>query len=357
MRRALELAASVAGTTNPNPHVGAVVLDADGVVVGEGATEPAGGAHAEIVALRAAGERAHGGTLVVTLEPCRHHGRTGPCTTAIAGAGIRRVVMATGDPSPEAGGGAGLLRDQGVDVAVGVLADAVRRELQPWLTAVGRGRPYVTWKYAASADGRIAAADGTSRWITGPEARVDVHRERAMVDAVVVGIGTVLADDPQVTVRDWPAQRQPLRVVVDTHARTPVDARVIDATASTLLAVGDVAEPAAVSALEATGATVVQLPTADQRVDLRALLTALYEREVRSVLLEGGARLAAGFVRLGLVDRVVGYLAPVLLGAGPSALADIGVATLSAAPRLRLAEVVRVGADVRITTQVEPEPA
>ncbi|HMC69438.1 MAG TPA: bifunctional diaminohydroxyphosphoribosylaminopyrimidine deaminase/5-amino-6-(5-phosphoribosylamino)uracil reductase RibD, partial [Mycobacteriales bacterium] len=220
MRRAIALAGDAVGRSNPNPAVGAVVLDTTGTVVGEGATQPVGGAHAEVEALTAAGARASGGTLVVTLEPCRHAGRTPPCTEAIVAAGVGRVVYAVADPHDIAAGGEDALRTAGVDVEGGVLADEARATLEPWLVAVRRRRPFLTWKYAATLDGRTAAADGTSRWITGVEARRDVHRLRAESDAVVVGIGTVLADDTALTVRDWPAVRQPLRVVVDGKART-----------------------------------------------------------------------------------------------------------------------------------------
>jgi diaminohydroxyphosphoribosylaminopyrimidine deaminase/5-amino-6-(5-phosphoribosylamino)uracil reductase len=222
------------GRTSPNPPVGAVVLDVAGAVVGEGWTSPPGGPHAEVVALRQAGAAARGGTAVVTLEPCRHTGRTGPCTAALLEAGVARVVVACADPTELAGGGAELLRAAGIDVETGVLADEVARgPLEAWLTSRRTGRPFVTWKVAATLDGRSAAADGTSRWITGEPARRDVHRLRGEVDAVLAGSGTVLADDPQLDVRPdlrGPAERQPLRVVVDTRGRTPVGARVLAVT-------------------------------------------------------------------------------------------------------------------------------
>ena len=202
MRRAVALSTRSLGTTSPNPPVGAVVLDASGQVVGEGWTRPPGGPHAEVVALADAGDRARGGTAVVTLEPCRHTGRTGPCTTALLEAGVARVVVACADPTEQAGGGVEVLREAGVDVETGVLADeAERGPLEAWLTSRGSGRPFVTWKYAATLDGRSAAADGTSRWVTGEASRADVHRLRGEVDAVVAGVGTVLADDPLLDVR------------------------------------------------------------------------------------------------------------------------------------------------------------
>jgi diaminohydroxyphosphoribosylaminopyrimidine deaminase / 5-amino-6-(5-phosphoribosylamino)uracil reductase len=357
MRRAIALARAALGTSNPNPAVGAVVLDAEGAVAGEGHTQPAGGDHAEIEALAVAGERARGGVLVTTLEPCRHQGRTGPCTDAIVQAGIRRVVFAVGDPHDEAGGGAEVLRAAGIEIEADLLADEARADLEPWLLATRRRRPHVTWKYAATLDGRTAAADGTSRWITGAESRRDVHRLRAQSDAVLVGIGTVLADDTTLTVRDWPArespaQRQPLRVVVDGKARTPLSAHILDDSAPTMIAVGAMADERRVKALAAAGADVVEAPGPDGRVDLRALLAALFDRSARLLLVEGGATLAGSFVRERLIDRVVGYHAPALLGAGPPVLADAGVPTIGAAVRLEICDVTQLGADVRITTEV-----
>jgi len=353
MRRAIALAGDAVGRTNPNPAVGAVVLDATGAVVGEGATQPVGGAHAEVEALTAAGASARGGTLVVTLEPCRHAGRTPPCTDAITAAGVRRVVYALADPHDLAAGGAEVLRAAGIDVEGGFLTEEAAVDLGPWLVAVRRRRPHLTWKYAATLDGRTAAADGTSRWITGADARVDVHRLRARCDAVVVGIGTVLADDTALTVRDWPTQRQPLRVVVDGKARTPLSARILDDAASTVVAVGNDAEPQRVSNLRAAGADVVELARHDGHLDLHGLLAELYRRDALQLLLEGGATLAGSFVRQRLVDKVVGYHAPALLGAGPPVLADAGVTTLAAALRLHLDDVRRLGDDVRVEATVE----
>src|SRR5687767_6416031 len=219
MARARELGAAVLGTTSPNPPVGAVVLAADGTPVGEGATSPPGGPHAEVTALAQAGDRARGGTVVVTLEPCAHTGRTGPCADALIAAGVARVVVAVPEPTELAGGGVDRLRAAGIEVEVGVERDeAEHGALGPWLTGVRRHRPQVVWKVAATLDGRVAAADGSSRWITGEPARAAVHRLRATCDAVVVGSGTAVTDDPQRTVRDAdgrPAVRQPLRVVVD----------------------------------------------------------------------------------------------------------------------------------------------
>lgn len=352
MRRAVALAAQGLGTTSPNPVVGCVVLDSAENVVGEGYHAFPGGPHAEVRALRAAGERARHGTLVVSLEPCDHVGRTAPCTAAILDAGVHRVVIGTPDPNLEAAGGSERLRRAGVVAETGVLGAEAERVNEAWLAAVRLRRPFVTWKYAASLDGRIAAADGTSRWVTGPEARADVHSLRARSDAVLVGSGTVRADDPQLTARpvegEGPRGRQPLRVVVDTEARTPAHASVLDGAAPTLVAV---AEDAAADHLEGR-ACVVRLPRAGGGLDLAALLGELYTREVVSVLAEGGPTLAGGLLSAGLLDLVVGYVAPALIGGGGlPALAGSGAATIDAAHRLRLDEVSRVGEDLRLTAR------
>jgi diaminohydroxyphosphoribosylaminopyrimidine deaminase/5-amino-6-(5-phosphoribosylamino)uracil reductase len=329
MRRAIALAARGLGRTSPNPVVGCVVLDSSGAVAGEGYHARAGGPHAEVEALRAAGHRAHGGTAVVSLEPCNHIGRTGPCAQALLDAGIARVVIAVLDPNPAAAGGAATLRAGGAEVEVGVLAGEAADGNAGWLFAVRAGRPYLIWKFASTLDGRSAAADGTSRWITGPEARADVHRLRDNVDTILAGVGTVLADDPELTVRlPHHDGHQPLRVVVDSHGRTPADARVRDAWIATADEVG--AGP-------------------DGRVDLRKLMCVLYERGARRVLLEGGPTLAGAALQAGLVDQVVAYVAPALLGAGPAALADAGITTIAAALRLDVTDVAVVGTDVRIT--------
>ncbi|MDT0343744.1 bifunctional diaminohydroxyphosphoribosylaminopyrimidine deaminase/5-amino-6-(5-phosphoribosylamino)uracil reductase RibD [Streptomyces litchfieldiae] len=351
MRRAIALAARGLGTTSPNPVVGCVILDAAGRPVGEGWHERAGGPHAEVNALADAGAAARGGTAVVTLEPCDHTGRTGPCTRALIAAGIARVVYAVADPHPPASGGADTLRAAGVDVAGGLLAEEAAAGNAAWLTAVRLRRPHVRWKYAATLDGRVAAADGTSRWITSGPARADVHRLRAQSDAVLVGAGTARADDPHLAVRGVPGDRRPLRVVADTGATAVAPgARVLDDAAPTLIAVAHDAPEERAAAL-ARHAEVVRLPrAADGRgLDIPALLTALYDRGVRSVLLEGGPTLAGAFTAAGAVDEITAYLAPALLGAGPHALAGAGITTIAQALRLRVTEVIRVGPDIRIT--------
>lgn len=325
MRAAIAASTEVRGTTSPNPPVGCVILDIDGRTVGVGATQPPGGPHAEIMALRAAGDRARGGTAVVTLEPCAHHGRTPPCTDALLAAGISRVAYAVSDPNPKAAGGAEALRAAGLTVHGGLLADDVERgPLRAWLHFARTGLPHVTWKYAATLDGRAAAADGSSRWISSPESRDDVHELRGRVDAIVAGTGTVLSDDPHLTARASDGgllARQPLRVVVGTRP-IPAVARVHDDAAETI-------------ALASTDPT--------------EILTTLAARGVVDVLLEGGPRLAGGFVAAGAVHRVLAYLAPALLGAGPAALGDAGIGTITDTLRLEIDEVCRIGPDIRIS--------
>ncbi|MFF5976049.1 bifunctional diaminohydroxyphosphoribosylaminopyrimidine deaminase/5-amino-6-(5-phosphoribosylamino)uracil reductase RibD [Streptomyces sp. NPDC012769] len=355
MRRAIALAARGLGSTSPNPVVGCVITDASGHQVGEGWHRRAGGPHAEVHALREAGVLARGGTAYVTLEPCNHTGRTGPCAQALIEAGIARVVYAVGDPNPQATGGADTLGAAGVEVTQGLLQDEAEAGNIAWLTSVRQGRPFVRWKYAATLDGRIAAADGTSRWISSAESRADVHRLRAESDAVVVGSGTARADDPHLAVRGTAAAEeivQPLRVVVDTDA-TAVQpgARVLDDAAPTLIAIAEDAGTTLASE------QVVRLPRDGRGLSVPALLAALYDRGVRSVLLEGGPTLAGAFVAAGAVDQVVGYLAPVLLGAGPHALADAGITTIADALRLDITETTPVGPDLRITATLTSKGA
>lgn len=347
MRRALTLGARGHGRVSPNPAVGCVILDADGRTVGQGWHQRAGGPHAEVAALQDARDRARGGTAVVTLEPCRHTGHTPACTRALQDAGVRAVRYATGDPLH--GGGAQELRQAGLDVQhlPEFSADAARMN-RAWLTSVRLGRPHVRWKFAATLDGRSAAADGTSRWITGQAARADVHHLRDTVDAVLIGAGTQRTDDPQLTVRPAPADgRQPLRVVLDPSGSTPPEARVLDAAAPALL----LQDPnTAASAAYPSHVQVDEVP----RGDLDGALAVLHRRGVRSVLLEGGPRLAGQFVAAGLVDEVIAYLAPALLGAGPAALADSGVSTITGTHRLELTEVHCLGEDLRLTARPRP---
>jgi len=356
MRRALEAAERGRGLTSPNPLVGAVVVR-EGRVVGEGAHLRAGGPHAEIEALGAAGESARGATLYVTLEPCAHHGRTPPCAPAVARAGVARVVAAMRDPNPlVAGGGADLLRAAGVAVEVGVLSAEAEGQNRAWLTAMRERRPHVTLKAAATLDGKLADVHGTSKWITGEAARQRAHRLRAEADAIVIGVTTALRDDPALTVRlpqPWP--REPYRVVLDTAARLDAQARLIHAgtPGRALVAVGEQAPAARVRALEAVGATVVRCPTREGRVDPAALLERLFERDVRAVLVEGGGETHAAFVDAGLVDRVALFLAPLLLG-GREATGVVGGGgrELKSALRLTAPSVTPLGDDVLLEADV-----
>lgn len=323
MSLAVGQAQSVKGSTYPNPPVGAVILSSDGEVVGIGATQPVGGPHAEVMALRAAGDRAAGGTAVVTLEPCNHHGRTPPCVDALLAAGVAAVVFAVADPDQVAAGGAERLRAAGVTVTAGLDADQVSGgPLREWLHKRRTGLPHVTWKFATSVDGRSAAADGSSQWITSEAAREDVHRRRGAADAIVVGTGTVLVDNPSLTARlpdGSPADRQPLRVVVGRRAIPP----------ESLVLAGD--------------SPTLVLQTRDPDEVIRALA------ECTDVILEGGPTLAGAFLRAGVVDRILAYVAPILLGGPVTAVDDVGVASIAAALRWRYDGVETIGPDLLLS--------
>lgn len=320
MRLTIDHSNQVKGTTYPNPPVGAVVLDASGEVVGVGATEPAGGDHAEILALRRAGDLAAGGTVVVTLEPCNHYGRTPPCVNALLDAKVGTVVYAVADPNPEAAGGSSRLEESGVAVRSGVLADEVTGgPLREWLHKQRTGLPHLTWKYASSVDGRSAAADGSSQWISSEASRLDLHRRRAAADAIVVGTGTVLADDPALTARlpdGSLADRQPLRVVVGMR-EIPSEAKVLNDDSRTML-----------------------IRTHDPMEVLKAVA------DRTDVLLEGGPTLAGAFLRAGVVNRILAYVAPTLLGGPVTAVDDVGVSTISRALRWHFDGIDRVGPDL-----------
>ncbi|HET8603574.1 MAG TPA: bifunctional diaminohydroxyphosphoribosylaminopyrimidine deaminase/5-amino-6-(5-phosphoribosylamino)uracil reductase RibD [Marmoricola sp.] len=334
MRRAVALARTPGVPLGPNPRVGCVLLDAHGEVVAERHHRGAGTPHAEAAALAAAGASARGATAVVTLEPCNHTGRTGPCSRALLEAGVARVVYAQADPNPLAQGGEKALRDAGVDVASGLLEDEARAVNRAWAFGLEHGRPLVTWKFATTLDGRSAAADGTSRWVSSRPARLDTHRLRAECDVMVVGTNTVAVDDPQLTVRDAqdrPVEHQPLRAVVGTR-ELPSDRRVLDGQAPT-----------------------VQLRTHDPR----AALEELFALGRRHVFLEGGPTLAAAFLEAGLVDEVVAYVAPMLLGAGRSAVGDLGIGTITDARHLAVTDVRTVGegAETNVRITLTPEGA
>jgi diaminohydroxyphosphoribosylaminopyrimidine deaminase / 5-amino-6-(5-phosphoribosylamino)uracil reductase len=357
MARAVALAEQGRGRVSPNPMVGAVLVR-DGRVVGEGFHEAAGRPHAEAVALAAAGELARGATCYVTLEPCAHQGRTPPCADALVAAGVARVVAAVGDPDRRVdGAGLARLRAAGVAVQVGVGAEAATEQNAAYLTHRRLGRPRITLKAAASLDGRVAAPDGTSRWITGPAARADAHRLRAEADAVCVGAGTALADDPRLTVRlPGFAGRQPLRVLVDAAGRVGAGGHLFDAEAETLVATTAAAPAAAVEAWKAAGAEIVVCAGGPGGVDLPDLARALGTRGVLELLVEGGPTLQASLWAAGLADRLVWYLAPLAIGGAgaPGLLGGAGAATLADARRLRLAAVDRIGDDLRVVAFPRP---
>lgn len=356
MARALTLAVRGRGLTSPNPMVGAIVVR-DGRVLAERFHERAGGPHAEAAALDAAGERARGATLYVTLEPCNHVGRTPPCVDAIIRAGVRRVVSATRDPNPRVkGGGAAALAAAGIEVTAGCLEREARDLNRAFFTAVERQRPHVTAKWAMTLDGKIAAFDRRSQWITGEAARREGHRLRSQSDAIVTGIGTVLADDPALTVRlerPWP--REPYRVVVDSRARLPLDATLLQtgSRARVLVAVGEAAPPQRLAALESAGVTVLPCKSREGRVDVIDLAARLLALDVTAVLLEGGSELTGAFVQTALVDRVAAFVAPTLLGGAeaPTPAGGPGL-TLPAALRLTNMTVRPLGGDWLIEADV-----
>lgn len=332
MRRALALAASPGVPLHPNPRVGCVLLADDGSVVGEGFHHGAGTPHAEVEALRDAGDRARGATAIVTLEPCNHTGRTGPCSQALIAAGVRRVVIAQRDPNPLASGGMETLLEAGIEVEAGLLTDEAEEVNRAWTFAHRNGRPFVTWKFATTLDGRSAASDGSSRWISSLPARRDTHLLRALCDTMMVGTGTVEADDPQLTVRDdddQPLAVQPLRVVMGDRD-LPADRRVLDDAAET-----------------------VQLRTHDP---VEALRTLYADHDRHHVFLEGGPALAAAFLKAGVVDEVVTYVAPLLLGSGKSAVGRLGIRSIDKALRLEITDttVVGEGADANVRLVLRP---
>jgi diaminohydroxyphosphoribosylaminopyrimidine deaminase/5-amino-6-(5-phosphoribosylamino)uracil reductase len=356
MTRALELAGRARGRVSPNPFVGAVVVR-DGVVVGEGWHEGPGTPHAEVMALASAGKHAGGATLYCTLEPCDHVGRTPACTGAVIQAGVSHVVVAAVDPNPIVDGrGFARLRTAGIDVTVGVLERESRRLNEAYERHVTTGLPFVTLKMAASLDGRTAARDGSSKWITGEEARADVQALRAIADAVVVGAGTAIADDPSLTVRDPNySGPPPLRVVVDAKGRVQTQLRLFDHEAGTLVATTDDVDHERIEAWAAAGAD-VEIVERDPsgRVSLPDLLARLGKRDVQSVLVEGGGSLAWGFVQAGCVDRLVLYVAPKLVGGAnaPGVLMGDGVASIADALDVNIVSVERLGEDLKVVADV-----
>lgn len=357
MDAALHLATRGWGRVSPNPLVGAVVCAPDGATLAEGWHEGPGTEHAEVMALRVAGARAAGATLVCTLEPCDRTGRTPPCSRAIIDARIGHVVVAASDPNlgPNAPGFAAL-RAAGIQVTTGVREEASRRLNAAFERHVRTGRPFVVMKSAITLDGRTAAADGSSKWITSAEARLDAHHLRAWADAVVIGSGTALEDDPALTVRGTdPLARPPLRVLVDARGRVGVDRKMFDSDAPTLVATTDQAPQVLMDSWAAAGAEVMVLgPGAAGGVDLTALLAALGKRDVQGVVVEGGATLAWSLLRDGLVDRLITYVAPRLVGgvAAPGMVAGEGFTPINAAMRFAFTAVTRVGPDLKVEADV-----
>src|SRR5581483_10712978 len=343
MQRALTLAARGMYTTTPNPRVGCVLVK-DGMPIGEGFTQPAGQDHAEVQALKDARRRGHdpqGATAYVSLEPCSHFGRTPPCVHALIDARIKRVIAAMEDPNPQVSGrGLAMLRDAGIDVRCGLLANEARELNIGFVSRMTRGRPWVRMKVAATLDGRTALDDGRSQWITGPEARRDGHRWRARASAILTGIGTVRADDPQLTVRDVETPRQPLRVIIDSRLETPHEARILRGERVLVFAGRDGALP---------NAEVIALPNAKGKVDLPRMLEVLAQRGVNELHVEAGFRLNGSLVREGCVDEFLLYLNPSFLGEGAQGMLDLPpLASLEARRRLRLLALERLGDDLRL---------
>ena len=353
MQRALSLARQAVGRTSPNPAVGAVLMK-DGRVVGEGYYRGPGSRHAEVAALRQAGEAALGATMYVTLEPCCHQGRTPPCTRAIVKAGVREVHFPHLDPDPKVcGQGRAELESAGVRVVTGEGEREARRINEAYIKQRTSGLPFVTAKFASSLDGKIAAASGDSRWVSGRQARQWAHRQRARVDVIMVGVNTVLLDDPQLTARPGGrlARRQPLRVVADSRGRTPVSARVLQGSAPTLVATTEASPPAWREAMASAGAEVAVLGSEREgHVDLPSLLRLLGERGLLSLLVEGGGELLGSFFDRGLVDKVEAIVVPVIVGGTSfTAVGGGGVQRMADALRLHEVEVERLGADLLVT--------
>jgi len=354
MRETLALAALGIGLTEPNPRVGCLVVSANGRELGRGHTQQAGGAHAEVMALRdakARGESVRGATVYVSLEPCAHHGRTPPCCDALIAAGVARVVVAVGDPNPQvAGEGIARLRAAGIEVIEGPFADASRELNIGFFSRMERGRPWVRMKSAVSLDGRSALLNGASQWITGPAARTDGHRWRMRAGAVLTGVGTVLDDDPRLDVRLVDTPAQPLRVIVDSRLDTPPNARILDAPGEVLIYTARPCERAR-DALIARGAEIALAPGANDKVDLPAMLRDLALRGINELHVEAGHKLSGSFVRERLVDEFLVYIAPKLLGAGRDLAAFGPLDTLDDALALRYVDVQPVGPDLRIVAR------
>jgi diaminohydroxyphosphoribosylaminopyrimidine deaminase/5-amino-6-(5-phosphoribosylamino)uracil reductase len=351
MARALQLAERGLWTTSPNPRVGCVLVKA-GEIVGEGWHEKAGEPHAEVHALRAAGTKARGATAYVTLEPCSHHGRTPPCAEALIAAGVSRVVAAMSDPNPlVAGQGLALLQAAGIETASGLLENEARELNIGFVSRMARGRPWLRLKAAASLDGKTALNNGVSQWITGPAARRDGHAWRARACAILTGIGTVRDDDPQLLVRDVETTRQPLRVVVDSRFEIPLTARILQG--GPVLVVGAVDNAEKIQMLRSAGNFVEILKNPAGKVDLKALLELLAQRGINEVHAEAGFKLNGSLLREGLVDELLLYLAPCLIGHDASGLFNLPeLTTLDDRRRLQIRDLRQVGEDIRLIARL-----
>jgi len=359
MEQALSLAKLALGQASPNPAVGAVVVNQD-VVVGQGYTKPPGSPHAEVLALKQVGEEARGGVMYVTLEPCCHYGRTPPCTRAIISAGIREVHMAMLDPNPSVSGrGKDELEREGIKIYLGEHEEEAKEINEAYTKFITTGIPFVTAKFAVSLDGKIATRKGDSRWISGREARKYVHNLRYTTDAIMAGVNTVLADDPHLTTRcsggrGGTARKQPLRVIVDGKGRTPLTARVFNEPGKTLLALGRTATPEEKAAFAQAGAEILESSSAEGLVDLEKLLRALGEREITSVLVEGGGILFGSLFDRGLVDKVITFIAPIIIGGveAKTAVAGKGVSKVAESFRLERVRVEKLGDDLMVSGYV-----
>jgi len=352
MARAIRLAQAGLFTAHPNPRVGCVIV-VDGEIVGEGWHEKTGGPHAEVVALAAAGDLSAGATAYITLEPCSHTGRTPPCTEALIAAGIGRVVIGMKDPNPKvAGSGIEKLEQAGISVEVGVLEGEARKLNPGFIRRMEQGLPYVRAKLAASLDGRTAMASGESKWITGESGRADVQRLRARSSAIVTGAGTVLSDDPSLTVRMETVSQQPLRVIVDSHLSTPASSKIFRQEGSTLVVTAS-EDGEATEELVNAGAEVIQLSSAGQGVNLQELMKYLAERECNEVMIEAGATLTGSAIACGIVDELVIYMAPHIMGADAKGMFRIpGLEAMENRIGLHIIDVRSVGDDIRITALV-----
>jgi diaminohydroxyphosphoribosylaminopyrimidine deaminase/5-amino-6-(5-phosphoribosylamino)uracil reductase len=351
MAQALQLATLGIYSTSPNPRVGCVIAR-DGKVVGEGWHQRAGTPHAEVHALQQAGEQARGATVYVTLEPCSHHGRTPPCADALIAAGVARVVAAMRDPNPQvAGRGIARLQQAGIAVACGLMEEAARELNLGFVSRMTRGRPWVRLKAAASLDGKTALRNGVSQWITGPAARQDVQQWRARSCAILTGIGTVLADDPQMNVRTVETARQPLRVVVDSTLQMPPNAKIL--LGGNVLIVSAIGDPNKIETLRSAGAEVLVLTGSDRRVDLVHLLQILAEREVNELMIEAGATINGALFTAGLVDEIVLYLAPIVIGDAARGLFALPeLQKMDQRKNLLVQDVRMVGKDIRVMARL-----